>query len=71
MSMSRIGSIAPSARIAKTENERSWLASTVARYSRKRREQLGLTVERAAELSGLKLSQWLALEDSWCRTNCR
>lgn len=65
MSMSQIASVTPSTTNAATETERIWWASAVARYSRKRREQLGLTVERAAGLSGLELSQWLALEDSW------
>jgi len=61
-------SIAPStiaSAPAVTEAERLWWVSAVARYTRKRREQLGLTVERAAELAGLALSQWLALEESW------
>jgi transcriptional regulator with XRE-family HTH domain len=62
--MSQISSTAPST-TASAEAERLWWVSAVARYTRKRREQLGLTVERAAELSGLALSQWLALEDSW------
>jgi transcriptional regulator with XRE-family HTH domain len=62
------GSIAPStiaSTPAVTEAERLWWVSAVARYARKRREQLGLTIERAAELSGLALSQWWALEESW------
>ena len=37
--------------------------SGLARYTR--REELGLSVERAAELAGLELSQWYALESGW------
>ena len=37
-------------------------AAGLARYTRQRREELGLTVERAAELAGLELSEWCALE---------
>ena len=35
------------------------------RYIRTRRECVGLTVAEAAELSGLELSQWGALEAGW------
>ena len=35
------------------------------RYIRQRRKQLGLTQERAAELAGMELSQWCALESGW------
>jgi transcriptional regulator with XRE-family HTH domain len=37
----------------------------LAHYTRIRREQLELTIEHAAELSGLELSQWISLEDGW------
>ncbi len=37
----------------------------LARYIRQRRQQLGLTQERAAELAGMQLSQWCALESGW------
>jgi transcriptional regulator with XRE-family HTH domain len=40
-------------------------ASALARYTAARREQLGLTVTEAAELSGLQISEWLGLEDGW------
>ena len=33
--------------------------------NRIRREQLGLSIARAAELSGLDLAQWWSLEDGW------
>lgn len=35
------------------------------RYASKRREELGITLARAAELSGLELSEWCALESGW------
>ena len=40
-------------------------ASNLARYTRRRREGLGLSIERAAKLAGLELSQWCALESGW------
>jgi hypothetical protein len=42
-----------------------FLASFVAR----RRRELGLTVERAAELTGIKVSQWCDLEAGWVPTD--
>ena len=35
------------------------------RYIRQRRQQLGLSQERAAQLAGMELSQWCALESGW------
>ena len=43
------------------------------RYIRQRRKELGLTQERAAELAGMELSQWCALESGWapgCQRTC-
>ena len=37
----------------------------LSRYIRQRRQQLGLTQQRAAELAGLELSEWIALECGW------
>lgn len=37
----------------------------LARYIRWRRDELGLSLELAAELSGLELSEWCALESGW------
>ena len=37
-------------------------ASGLARYTRRRREELGLSLEHAAKLAGLELSEWCALE---------
>ena len=42
----------------------AWDAA-LARYSRQRRKQLGLTQERAAQLAGLELSEWCAMEAGW------
>ena len=39
--------------------------NALARYTRRRRQQLGLSQERAAELAGLELSEWYALECGW------
>ncbi len=49
--------------------DRLWQASALARYTRKRRAQLGLTVEEAAELSGMKLCDWAAMESGWVPEN--
>ena len=37
----------------------------LARCVRHRREELGLSIERAAELSGMVGSEWYALEAGW------
>jgi hypothetical protein len=42
-----------------------WYASAFARYTRKRRAQVGLTVEDATELAGMKLCDWAAMESGW------
>lgn len=39
--------------------------NALTRYTRRRRQKLGLSQERAAELAGLELSQWRALESGW------
>ena len=41
-----------------------WI-SALACYTRKRREELGLSLECAAELAGLEMSEWAALESGW------
>jgi hypothetical protein len=41
------------------------LGLLLASCSRRRREELGLSVERAAELTGIEISQWQALEAGW------
>ncbi len=45
------------------------LALTLARCVRHRREQLDLSIERAAELSGIVSSEWCALEAGWVPDN--
>ena len=47
------------------ESRRAWWASGFGRYTTKRREELGMTLARAAELSGLELSEWCSLESGW------
>ena len=66
MSMTRIKPQAPAILSALdfTAPQLGW-TSGLARYTRRRREELGLSVERAAELAGLELSQWYALESGW------
>jgi hypothetical protein len=44
---------------------RADLAMLFAYSVRRRREQLGMFVERAAELSGMEISDWYALEAGW------
>ncbi len=44
---------------------RAWMGHSLARFTVKRREDLGMTLDEAAELSGLELSQWVALEIGW------
>ena len=48
--------------------ERADLAMLLARSVRRRREDLGLSVQRAAELSGMETSDWYALEAGWVPT---
>jgi len=44
---------------------RAELAMLLAREVRQRRQQLGLSVQRAAQLSGMETSEWHALEAGW------
>jgi hypothetical protein len=41
------------------------LAFLLAGCIRGRREELGLSMERSAELAGLELLEWYSLEDGW------
>ena len=54
---------------ARRATDRLWYASAFARYTRKRRAQLGLTVDEAAELAGMKLCDWAAMESGWVPEN--
>jgi hypothetical protein len=47
-----------------TAPQLGWI-SGLAGYTRQRRQELGLSVERAAKLAGLELSEWYALESGW------
>ena len=62
MSMPQIPSILST--VDFTAPRPGWI-SALARYTRKRREELGLSLERAAELAGLEMSEWAALESGW------
>ena len=42
-----------------------WYASALGRFVQQRRTDLGMTIAEAAELSGLDLSYWTALEAGW------
>ena len=45
--------------------DRIFYTHLFARFVRERRRELRLTVSRAAELTGMTVSQWLALEAGW------
>jgi hypothetical protein len=45
--------------------ERADMSMLLARSVRQRRQQLGLSVQRAAHLSGMEASDWYALEAGW------
>ena len=62
MSMPQIPSILST--VDFTAPRPGWI-SALACYTRKRREDLGLSLECAAELAGLEMSEWAALESGW------
>jgi hypothetical protein len=65
MSMINIGSTTPST-LDDHQRTRLQLANALGRYSYNRRERLGLTLDLAAELSGVEVALWAAMEDfSW------
>ncbi len=45
--------------------ERVQMAMLLARSVRRRRQELGLSVKRSAELAGMATSDWYALEAGW------
>lgn len=45
--------------------ERNRLAFLIASYVRRHRQALAMSVERAAELAGMKTSEWSVLEAGW------
>jgi hypothetical protein len=50
---------------ASYQSDRLSFASALARYTTRRRGELGLTVSAAAELSGIEISEWCSLEAGW------
>jgi transcriptional regulator with XRE-family HTH domain len=50
---------------ARQEANCLWYASLLGRYTHHRRQELGLSIEQAAELAGIEASQWIALENGW------
>jgi hypothetical protein len=44
---------------------RQFYASALSRYVRRRRTELGMTVEAAAKLAGWQISEWMSLEAGW------
>ena len=46
------------------EVNRAWHLA-LARFTRMRREALGLSIRRAAELAGVEIAQWWSIEDGW------
>jgi len=56
-------SITPSAAVP--GSNLAWWILSLGRYVEGRRRELGLSVAGAAELSGLAVSEWCALEDGW------
>lgn len=63
MSMSRFSTY--NVRTAAQEANRQWWASSLARYTAARRQELGLTIAQAADLAGLELSEWAGIEEGW------
>lgn len=55
--------------IRSTRRPNPWYASALARCVKDRRAELGLTVEKAAELSGMEVSEWAALDAGWVPTD--
>ena len=62
--MSRIPTLVGSASSANPDQPLYWF-NILARYTRQRRDELGLSLERAAELAGLEMSEWAALESGF------
>jgi transcriptional regulator with XRE-family HTH domain len=62
--MSRQSESAPK-RQALSAGQPADLGLLLASCIRRRREELGLSIERAAQLTGLEISQWYALEAGW------
>ena len=65
MSMSKTSLTTPFPSADSQEGDPSWWDLALAHATRRRREQLGLTIEAAAELAGLQSSEWVSLEAGW------
>jgi transcriptional regulator with XRE-family HTH domain len=63
--MSRQSVSAPKHQTLSAAAQPSDLGLLFASCVRRRRGELGLSIERAAKLTGLELSQWYALEAGW------
>jgi transcriptional regulator with XRE-family HTH domain len=48
-----------------TKSDRIQAALALANCVQRRRENLQMSMERAADLAGMRLSQWFALETGW------
>ena len=44
---------------------RQFYAAALGGYIRRRRTELGMTLEQAAKLAGMEISGWMALEAGW------
>jgi transcriptional regulator with XRE-family HTH domain len=57
----------PSAAVSTSDlsARRQFYGSALARYVRRRRTELGMTIEQAAKLAGMQMSEWLSLEAGW------
>ncbi len=69
MSMPQNGSNGVTTPDARRQAQRAWYRRALARYTSARRQELGLSVARAAELAGLEISEWDALESGWAPDN--
>lgn len=52
-------------KIGSVRRPNPWYASALGRFVQQRRTDMGMTVAEAAELSGMELFQWAALEAGW------
>ena len=73
MSMTLFGShAAPTttpAALSSQEQTRLHYAFALGRYVERRRRELNMLIERAAELAGIEFSQWCGLEQGWVPTD--
>jgi hypothetical protein len=48
-----------------TKSDRIQAALALANCVQRRRQNLGMSIERAADLAGMRVSEWCALETGW------